>query len=166
MQGLQSLGIDLSSLLIYAVNFGLLVGVTYVFFYKKIVSAMDERRENITSRLEQAEKIKSEFQEKLAEMEASKKAKEAELTAELDKMKSFIAEKKKSLKAEMEEEKSKMLAKAADEIEERKQKLVSEVEKELLNVVQKIVLEVVENRVPAEAIKSSVDDAWKNYSMK
>jgi F-type H+-transporting ATPase subunit b len=166
MQGLQSLGIDLASLLIYAVNFGLLVGVTYVFFYKKIVSAMDERRENITSRLEQAEKIKLEFQEKLSEMEAAKKAKEAELNAELDKMKSFIADKKKALVAEMESERAAMLEKTSKEIEERKEKLVSEVEKELLNVVQKIVLEVVENRVPAEAIKSSVDDAWKNYSMK
>lgn len=166
MQGLQSLGIDLASLLIYAVNFGLLVGVTYVFFYKKIVSAMDERRENITSRLEQAEKIKLEFQEKLSEMEAAKKAKEAELNAELDKMKSFIADKKKALVAEMESERAAMLEKTSKEIEERKEKLVSEVEKELLNVVQKIVLEVVENRVPAEAIQSSVDDAWKNYSMK
>jgi F-type H+-transporting ATPase subunit b len=166
MQGLQSLGIDFSSLLIYAVNFGLLVGVTYVFFYKKIVKAMDERRETITSRLEQADKIKNEFQEKLAEMEASKKAKEAELNAELDKMKSFIADKKKALVAEMDKERSVMLEKTAKEIEDRKNKLVSEVEKELLNVVQKIVLEVVENRVPQEAIKSSVDDAWKNYSMK
>lgn len=166
MQGLQSLGIDLASLLIYAVNFGLLVVITYFLFYKKIVGAMDERRENITSRLEQAEKIKLEFQKKLSEMEASKKAKEAELTAELDKMKSFIAGKKKELVADMEKERAVMLEKTSKEIEERKEQLVSEVEKELLNVVQKIVLEVVENRVPQEAIQSSVNDAWKNYSMK
>lgn len=166
MQGLQSLGIDLASLLIYAVNFGLLVAITYFLFYKKIVAAMDERRENITSRLEQAERIKLEFQEKLSEMEASKKAKEAELTAELDKMKSFIADKKKELVAEMEQERAAMLDKASKEIEERKEKLVSDVEKELLKAVQKIVLEVVENRVPEDAIQSSVNDAWKNYSMK
>ena len=166
MQGLQSLGIDLTSLLIYAVNFGLLVGVSYVFFYKKIVAAMDERRESITSRLEQAEKIKNEFQEKLEEIERSKKESEAKLNAELDQMKSFIADKKKELQLEMEIERSKMMEKASIEIENRKNELVSEIEKQLLKTVQNIVLEVVNHTVPQDAVQSSVKDAWKKYSMK
>lgn len=166
MEGLQSLGIDFTSLLIYAVNFGLLVGVSYVFFYKKIVAAMDERRESITSRLEQAEKIKMEFQEKLEEMERAKVESEAQLNAELDKMKSFISEKKKELQAEMEAERAKMLDKASTEIETRKNELVSEIEKQLLKTVQKIVLEVVNNTVSEETVQSSVKDAWKKYSMK
>lgn len=164
MEGLQNLGIDLTSLLIYAANFGLLVVVCYFLIYKKVVKAMDERRDSISSKLDQAEKIKADFQAQLEEMEASKKAAEANLKAELDKMSVFVAEKKKALVAEMEEEKANLLAKANEEIAQRKAELVSDIEKDLLGVVSKIVLEVVHNKVPADVIEQSVSEAWKNKS--
>ena len=112
----------------------------------------------------QAEKIKSDFEAQLAEMEASKKKAEAELKSELDKMSSFIAEKKKALVTELEEERAKLLEKTNEEIAQRKEQLVSDIEKELLGVVSKIVLEVVHIKVPAEVIEQSVNDAWKNKS--
>jgi F-type H+-transporting ATPase subunit b len=163
MEGLQNLGIDLWSILLYLVNFGILLAVLTKFLYKPVQNVLNNRQRTISNKLSEADRIKSDFEMKLKEMEEAKEKAQAELKAELDRMTAFVSEKKKELSAEMETEREKMIAKATEEITARKETLVSDAEKEILSLIQKIVLEIIQNKVPQDVVESSVDEAWQAY---
>jgi F-type H+-transporting ATPase subunit b len=54
------LGFNLPTLVVYVVNFGILLGVLYVFAYKPLLKAMDQRTERIRESLEAADKAAEE----------------------------------------------------------------------------------------------------------
>ena len=74
MEGLSSLGINVSQLLAQGINFIILFLLLGVFAYKPIMKMMDERSARIKESMEQAEKIKQqaaqseeEFKKRIAE---------------------------------------------------------------------------------------------------
>lgn len=160
---MEALGIELYSILIYIGGTGVLIVILGKLLYNPINRFVEKRQQTIASKLDEADRIKSEFEKKLIEMEAAKASAQAELKAELEKMESFVSEKKKELVAEMEAERTKVLEKASEEIEARKAKLLSDAESQVLALMQKIILEIVQNKVPADVIEESITDAWKNY---
>jgi F-type H+-transporting ATPase subunit b len=56
----ESLGLHVPSLIIYLVNFGLLLGLLYLFAYKPILRMMDQRSDRIRESLEAAERARDE----------------------------------------------------------------------------------------------------------
>ncbi|PIQ79100.1 hypothetical protein COV81_03205 [Candidatus Peregrinibacteria bacterium CG11_big_fil_rev_8_21_14_0_20_41_10] len=164
MEGLSNLGINGYSILIYLVNFGLLISVLTYFLYRPVLGFLDQRRQHIKDKIHEADKIKDEFAQKLKEMEAAKEAAQVELQHELEQMKKYVDQKRTELVTEMEKEREVLLTKANAEIDKRKNELVSDVEKSLLVLMKKIVLEIVHNKVPEDVIQSSVNDAWKTYT--
>lgn len=163
MEGLANLGIDPKAILVYIVNIGFLSVILWYFLYNPIIGFLERRQKKISDTIQEADIIKSEFEKKLAEIEAEKAKTQAELKQEIDKMEKFIEQKKAELTAQIEAEKDKLLTKANQDIEKRKAELVNEVEKDLLTVIKKIVLEIVHNKVPAEVIQNSVSEAWVKY---
>lgn len=160
---MEALGIDLYSILIYIGGTGVLMVILGKLLYEPINGFLEKRQQTIADKLGEADRIKTEFENKLIEMEAAKTSAQAELKAELERMESFVSDKKKELIAEMEAERIKVLEKANAEIEAKKAKLLSDAEGQILALMQKIILEIVQNKVPAEVIESSITDAWKNY---
>jgi F-type H+-transporting ATPase subunit b len=67
--GLGTLGFDLPSLIVYLVNFCLLLAILYFFAYKPFLRLMDERNRRIREGLEAAEKAKEESARIQADME-------------------------------------------------------------------------------------------------
>jgi F-type H+-transporting ATPase subunit b len=67
--GLATLGFDIPSLIVYVVNFCLLVAILYYFAYKPFLSMMDERSRRIKEGLEAAERAKEESAAMQADME-------------------------------------------------------------------------------------------------
>ena len=57
---MESLGLHVPSLIIYLVNFGLLLGLLYLFAYKPILRMMDQRSDRIRESLEAAERARDE----------------------------------------------------------------------------------------------------------
>ncbi len=57
---MESLGLHVPSLIIYLVNFGLLLGLLYLFAYKPILRLMDQRSERIRESLEAADRAREE----------------------------------------------------------------------------------------------------------
>ncbi len=57
---MTQLGFNLPTLIVYVVNFGILLGVLYVFAYKPLLKAMDQRTERIRDSLEAADKAAAE----------------------------------------------------------------------------------------------------------
>jgi F-type H+-transporting ATPase subunit b len=163
MEGLANLGISLESIVIYVLNYGLLLAVLSYLLYDPIVKFTDKRRETIKGQLEEAEMIKKEFASQLETLKVEKLETEKKLQSELEAMRSFVEEKRKELISEMETERKSMLEKAAQEIAEAKEEMVSEVEVELQKKMSQIILEVISNKVPKEVIAESVTESWSEY---
>jgi F-type H+-transporting ATPase subunit b len=67
--GLAALGVDLTSLLVYLVNFGVLLVILYLVGYKRILGMMDQRSLRIKDSLEEADRVRQEAQERQTEMQ-------------------------------------------------------------------------------------------------
>ncbi len=163
MDGLDQLGISLDSILIYLVNYGVLLAVLSYLLYKPINNFTTKRRETIKGQLEQASDIKKEFEQELENLKAEKLLAEKQLQSELKSMKEYISDKKKELLEEIDSKRSQMLEKAQQEIDEAKASMIKEVETDLLKKMSQIILEVLNNKVPAEVITESVSEAWAEY---
>ena len=65
---MEQLGFHWPSLLVYLVNFSILLVVLYAVGYKPILRILDQRAERIRNSLEEAERIKAESEERQEEM--------------------------------------------------------------------------------------------------
>lgn len=66
---MEALGFHWPSLVVYGVNFAILLGILYVVGYKPIFRLLDERSRRIREGLEQAERLQREAAERQAEMQ-------------------------------------------------------------------------------------------------
>lgn len=164
MDQLANLGIDLRSIVLYLVNTGVLLVVLTYLLYKPLFKFIDERRFKIERSIDEAQKLRDEFAEKLEEGEKAKAKVEAELREELANMQRFTEQKRTELIKEMDEKKTDMIQKAQMEIDKKKDALLKEAEGEVKRLMTAIILDVVENKVPEDVIQSSVKDAWKKHS--
>ena len=163
MESLARLGIDLWSLLLYAVNFGLVVLLIAKFLTKPILKVLDERKLQIKKNVEEAEKLREVMAEQQKKMEVEKAEMQAQLHAELAQSKKEIDEKRKTAETEIEAKKAKMLAEVKLIIEEEKAGLMAQAEADILKLMQKIVLHIVSNKIPGDVVKESVTESWKQY---
>ena len=67
--GIASLGIDLTSLLIYLVNFGVLLAILYFVGYKRILAMMDQRAARVKESLKEADRVREEAAKQTAELQ-------------------------------------------------------------------------------------------------
>ena len=58
--GITELGINLPSLIAYVVNFGILLGILFLFAYKPLIRLMDQRAERIRESLAAADQARQE----------------------------------------------------------------------------------------------------------
>lgn len=163
MESLARLGIDLWSLLLYAVNFGLVILIVAKYLTKPILKVLDERKNQIKKNIEEAEKLREEMARHQEKMEQEKSAMQAKLHEELSKSKKEIEEKRKAVEAEIEAKKSKMLADVKAVIEEEKRTIMANAQADILKLMQKIVLHIVSNKIPADVVSESVTESWKQY---
>ena len=67
--GIGALGIDIGSLIVYLVNFGVLLAVLYFFAYKRVLGMLDQRSSRIKESLEEAGRVREESQQQQASMQ-------------------------------------------------------------------------------------------------
>ena len=163
METLLKLGIDWQSMIIYLVNFGVLFFLVSKYVVPKVLHYLDERTNTIQNSIEEANRLKNEFQTKLAEIQKEKEEAKIQLLNEIEEVKKTLNTQKKELTESMENERREMLEKAQKEINERQDMLMKEVEDRMLEVVKKMVLFVVQNKLPEDVVTQSVNDAWKEY---
>ena len=65
---MDELGFHFPSLVVYLVNFGLLLVILYKFAYKRILTLLDERAERINAALEEAERVRGETENQQVQM--------------------------------------------------------------------------------------------------
>lgn len=69
--GISALGVDAGALVVYLINFGVLLLILYLFGYKRILGMMDQRSARIKESLEEADRARSESEQKQSQMEQS-----------------------------------------------------------------------------------------------
>ena len=58
--GITELGINIPSLIAYVINFGILLGILFLFAYKPLIRVMDQRAERIRESLSAADQARQE----------------------------------------------------------------------------------------------------------
>jgi F-type H+-transporting ATPase subunit b len=163
MDALQKLGIDGWSVLLYLVNYGILFFVLGRFVYRPLVKAMDDRSKSIKSNLDEAERIKRDFQ---IEMERRSKENEEFIRAmqlELMHARAEADAKSKALIADAEAKREELITQAFADVESMKRRVVSDVEQVLVGKIEKIALaamgrDAVSDRVLSESVKRAWDE--------
>ncbi len=163
MQGLTTMGISLESIVIYLAAYGVLFAILVKLLYKPINNYLTQRQTNVRMNLEEAERIKAEFQAKFEAIKAEKARIHAELSEQISNAQALVETKRLELLADMEAQRQLMMEKAQQEIQAQKDDLVAGVESKLTEVITKIIMEITYNQVPKDVIQRSVDHSWKEY---
>ena len=163
MEVFSSLGIDWNSVIIYVVNFGVLVAFLAYFFTGPLLKMIDERRDKIKNNLEEAERIKNEFVSEKKKADVEKEALKTEMEQKMGHLKKELDQRRKQQEEQMELKRAKMLEEVRSIVEEEKSLILKKAEAQTLALIEKVVLHVVSHKVPKEVVKSSVDEAWKSY---
>jgi len=164
MDGLMKLGIDGWGVLLYVVNFGILLAVLTRFLYRPLMKAIDARQKLITDNVAAAEQLRASFEKEAAKQKADTAAHVARLEAELAQAKVAADAQAKKLIAEAEERKAKLIAETQQQVEAMKMALKKDLEADMLKTMKTVVTAVLRDRVPAEVVQESVRDAWKEVA--
>lgn len=164
MEVLGKLGIDLNSVVLYLINFGILFAVIAYYVTGPVLRMLDERKKMIKNNLEEAEKIKREFMEEKIKADHERELIKADMSSQMDQLKKSLEERRKKQEGELLEKKTKMMEEIRVLVEDEKNKVLKKAEAETLNLITKIVMNIVSNKIPQEVVKESVTDSWKVYN--
>lgn len=164
MDVLSKLGIDWWQILLYLVNFGLIVFLLSKFLYKPLLNYLDKRRDLIKQNIEEAENLKKEFERELKEQEAETKKILDQMHEEVAQAKKEAELKAEELLNEAEEERKQIIAETKKQVDIMKERIHDEVEHEIIVRMEQTILDVLQNKVPKDIIKQSIKDTWKQLS--
>lgn len=163
MEALSKIGIDWWGMLLYLVNFGLLLGVLGYFLYPKLLKAIDHRRETIKKNIEETNRLQKELQNTLQEQQAEAQRMKAEFAQEGEALKRDLAQKRTQMTQEIEAERDRMMDEAKELLRQKRDAIVKDAEAQVISTMKKVLLSVMQNRVPEDVVTTSVNDAWKKY---
>jgi len=163
MEALSKLGIDWWSVLLYAVNFGVVVLIIAKFLTKPLLKVLDDRTNQIRKNITEAEELRTSMSHQQEAMKKEREAMQTLLQEELEKSRKDIDDKRAAAEAEIDAKKTKMLLDVQAVIQNEKAKLMSAVQADMLKLMQKIVLHIVSNKIPEDVVKQSVSESWKTY---
>jgi F-type H+-transporting ATPase subunit b len=158
---LSKLGIDWWQILLYLVNFGLIVLLLSKFLYKPLLNYLDKRRDLIKKNIDEAENLKREFDLEIKKQEAQTKKLLDQMNQEVAKAKQNAEIRAEELLQKAEEERKQIVAETKKQVEIMKNKIHEEVEQEIIVRMEETILDVLQNKVPKDIVKQSVKDSWK-----
>ena len=164
MDALAHLGIDGWGLLLYAVNFGVLMALMHHFVYKPLVRMMDERRNVIKKNVQEAQDLRADLAQKAEAEQAERKQREQALDERILEAKSMARKEAKTVIDEANQQREAILSQAAKAADETKQAAIAQTEKEILDRVRRVVSHVLESDIPEDVVNASVERSWKALS--
>jgi F-type H+-transporting ATPase subunit b len=160
MDVLNKLGIDPIGVVMYLVNFGIIILILAKFVYKPVLNALDKRRELIKNNLEEAEHLKNKFEHDMKARDAESKKMIADMQVQINAARVEAERRAGELILEAEQQKKQMLSEAREQIQALKNSLTQEVEHEIISRMERTVADVLKNKVPKDAIQKSVRESW------
>lgn len=165
MDALAQLGIDAQGLLLYLVNFGILLLVMYRFVYKPLVKVMSDRREQIKHDVESAATMREELDVLKQNEEKERRARELELDERIQEAKKVVREDAKKLLADAETQRDNVIAQANETAQATIDGAMAGAESEIIKRVRNVVTHVLKD-VPQDIVEKSVQDSYKRVTQK
>ncbi len=160
MDALAKLGIDAWGLVLYLVNFGILLVLMQRFVYKPLVKKLDERRDTIHSDVEAAKSMRSELEMQREQEAEERKKREQALDERVQSVKASVREDAKKMLTEAEAQRDSILAQASQVADERVASTISDAEREIISRMNKVVRHVLQDAVSEKDIETSVEKSW------
>jgi F-type H+-transporting ATPase subunit b len=157
MGGLESLGINLPTLLAQLINVAILFGLLYLVAYKPIMRMLDERSRRIKESMEQTEHIKQ--QAERAEEEAAKRVAAASQEGEevIARAMRTGEEVRKEAQTQARQEAETLIARARAEIQQERNEAVGELRKEFADLTITAAEKVIDRSLDKKAHRQIID---------
>ncbi len=162
MEKLAELGINIPSFIAQIVNFGLLLGLLYLFAYKPILAKLDERSARIKESMERTDQVKEQAQK--AEEEFKKKIGEASQQGQLvieRAVKTGDEIRQKAIE-EAKAEAEAMLSRARTEIRQERDEVVDQLRKEFAELTILAAGKVIDQSLDKKAHQALIDSVLEN----
>ncbi|NCN07874.1 ATP synthase F0 subunit B [Candidatus Falkowbacteria bacterium] len=166
MENLAKIGIDFWGIVLYMINYGLILIVLSYFLYPKLRSFISERKATIKKNLEDAEILRKKLEDYTKKSELEKDKLIHEVNEQRALAKAELKEAKQELLVEMEEKRGKMLTEARAIIGEQKKLIVAEAEKDVISLIKSVMLDILSDGVPEEVIEKSIKKSWQSNKSK
>jgi len=161
----EQLGIHFPSLIVYLVNFILLVLILYFVAYKRILALLDSRSERIKNSLDEAEKARLEsdkIQEELKN-EIAKARNDAQNL--LDDARKTAEQYREEQKQKVAEEIQQFMTESRDELVREKQKLYVEIKEHFSQLVVLATEKILHRTIKSEDHNKLIDEVLQNTDM-
>ncbi len=163
MEGLASLGINVSTLLAQIVTFGVLFILLKMFAFKPILKMLDERSNRIKESMEQADYIK----EQVANTEEESKARIEAAAKEGQELIARAVRAGDEVKQQAQEDAragaESILTKARTEIQRERDEAISELRKEVadltITVAEKVIGQTLDKETHRQLIENTIDQS-------
>ena len=157
MDGLESLGINIPTLIAQIVNFALLFGLLYLFAYKPVMRMLDERSQRIKESMEQTEYIKE--QADRAEEEAKKKIDEASKEGQevIARAVRTGEEMRQQAQQEARQDAESLIARARSEIQRERDEAIDELRTEFADLTIQAAEKVIDRSLDKEAHRELIE---------
>jgi F-type H+-transporting ATPase subunit b len=162
VEKLAELGINIPSFIAQIVNFGLLLGLLYLFAYKPILAKLDERSTRIKESMERTDQVKEQAQK--AEEEFKKKIGEASQQGQLvieRAVKTGDEIRQKAIE-EAKAEAEAMLSRARTEIRQERDEVVDQLRKEFAELTILAAGKVIDQSLDKKAHQALIDSVLEN----
>lgn len=164
MDALAKLGIDGWGILLYLVNFGILMVVLHRYVFVPLTSFLDERRNQIKENVEQAEAMRTQMEADRAAEAKERAEREANLADRIAEAKRVVKEEAKTMLSNAESQKEAILTQAGEQRDALVASALSEAEQETISRIRAVVSHVLKQEIPADVVKKSVASSWKQVT--
>ncbi len=162
-EGLSKLGLHIPSLLIYLVNFLLLLAILYLFAYKPVLKMLDERSRRIKEGLDAAEKARQDAAKAQEEMRQ-------QMAASLREQQQLLEEARRSAERFREEERAKAQAqvqafieKARADIQRERDAAIEQVRRHFadltITAAERVISRSLDRRAHTQLIEQVLEEA-------
>lgn len=157
MGGLESLGINMPTLLAQLINVAILFGLLYLVAYKPIMRMLDERSRRIKESMEQTEQIKQQAEH--AEEEAAKRIAAASKEGEEVVARAMRTgeEVRKEAQAQARQEAETLISRARAEIQQERNEAVGELRREFADLTVTAAEKVIDRSLDKKAHRQVID---------
>ena len=162
---MEQLGIHFPSLIVYLVNFILLVLILYFVGYKRILALLDSRSERIKNSLDEAEKarLKSDKIQEELKNEIAKARNDAQNL--LDDARKTAEQYREEQKQKVTEEIEQFMTESRNELAREKQKLYVEIKEYFSQLVVLATEKILHRTIKSEDHNKLIDEVLQNTDM-
>jgi F-type H+-transporting ATPase subunit b len=153
---LGQLGINWNSMLLYAVNFGLLFFILQRFLNKKVLAILDDRRQHIETSLKAAENLQQEVATEKAKLNQEMQAMRNSMQIQNQQLRASLEAEKTQALAEVETYRAEALARVKAEAENMRQQFFAEIQTELRTAVQTMLFRILGKHVNERELDDTV----------